>query len=162
MNKHFSLIRYIITVLIAVFIFSVSIPAQQSDAERWTKAQQEMKSMLGAVPVMFEKLPARVRADAWEWFKSLNNPKSSIPAKYADLISLGVAAQIPCQYCVYAHIQMAKANGATDEEIYEAVERAAEVRHWSTVLNGNDVDLQEFKTQWDEIMAYMKAHAQGK
>ena len=111
---------------------------------------------------MFTKLPMRVRAEAWEWFKSIENPKSSIPAKYADLISLAVAAQIPCQYCIYAHIQMAKMDGATEEEINEAVQRSAEVRHWSTILNGNDVDLQMFKKQWDEILAYMKTHSASK
>jgi hypothetical protein len=34
-----------------------------------------------------------------------------------------------------------QANGATDEEIREAVAMAAVVRHWSTMLNGMQVDL---------------------
>ena len=30
------------------------------------------------------------------------DPDAAIPAKFSELISLGVASQIPCNYCVYA------------------------------------------------------------
>ncbi len=68
------------------------------------------------------------------------NPKTKLDGKTKELIGLAVAAQIPCQYCVYFHTAAAKANGATDEEIREAVAMAAIARHWSTVLNGMQVD----------------------
>ena len=37
----------------------------------------------------------------------------------------------------------AKANGATDQEVAEAVGLAALTRHWSTVLNGSPQDILE-------------------
>ena len=43
-------------------------------------------------------------------------------------------------------------NGATDEEIREAVAMAAIVRHWSTVLNGMQVDLAGFKRETDTVL----------
>ena len=67
-------------------------------------------------------------------------------------MGLAVAAQIPCAYCVYFHTAAARANGATDEEIKEAVAMAAIVRHWSTVMNGMQVDLATFKQETDDIL----------
>jgi len=146
-------------VSIAVFILSTSLLAQESKSDSWDKAQEEMKSMFGSVPVMFTKLPMHVRASAWEWFKSMSSPDAAIPPKYGELISLGVAAQIPCEYCVYAHTTMAKMHGATDQEIQEAVQKSADVRHWSTILNGNQISFESFKSNWDEILAFIKANS---
>ena len=157
MNRLFNLTAC----FIAVFVLSTSSLAQ-GESEAWKKAQQEMKSMFGAVPVMFTKLPEHTRVAAWEWFKSLNSPSNSIPAKYNELISLGVAAQIPCDFCIYAHMQMARMHGATEEEINEAVMKSAEVRHWSTILNGNNVDLASFKTEWDAILNFVKTQSASK
>jgi AhpD family alkylhydroperoxidase len=133
--------------------------AQESSSDSWNKAQAEMKAMFGAVPVMFTKLPMHVRASSWEWFKSVQNPNSSIPPKYGELIGLAVASQIPCEYCVYAHTTMAKMLGATEEEIQEAVLKGAEVRHWSTILNGNQVDFESFKSNWDDILKFVKTNS---
>jgi AhpD family alkylhydroperoxidase len=85
-----------------------------------------------------------------------------MPPKYRELISLGVAAQIPCAYCVYAHTAFAKANGATDAEVREAVSYAAEVRLWSTVLNGNQYDLAKWKSEIDGILKYISEQATKK
>ena len=151
--------KNLLTVLFTIFLISSNSMAQDNDTESWNKAQAEMKTMLGDVPVMFTKLPIQVRAKAWEWFKSMNNPNTAIPTKYGELMGLAVAAQIPCEYCAYAHTAMAKMLGATDVEIEEAVLKGAEVRNWSTILNGNQVDFESFKKEWDGMMAYVKAHS---
>lgn len=149
--------RHLMTVLLAILMLSSVTLAQGDDSESWKKAQAEMKSMFGGVPVMFTKLPMHVRASAWEWFKSMSNPDAAIPSKYGELISLAVAAQIPCEYCIYAHTTMAKMLGATDQEIQEAIMKGGEVRHWSTILNGNGVDFESFKSEWDGMMNFVKA-----
>ena len=74
-------------------------------------------------------------------------------------MGLAVASQIPCEYCVYAHTTMAKMLGATEEEIQEAVMKGAEVRFWSTVLNGNHVDYESFKSEWDDMLEFVKANS---
>lgn len=79
----------------------------------------------------------------------LTGPNAQLDAKTRELISLGVAAQIPCTYCVYAHTKNARANGASEAEIREAVAAAATVRHWSTVLNGMAYDFEAFKAELD-------------
>ena len=159
MNRLFHQTKWIITVCIAVFLLSTPLLAQESSSDSWNKAQAEMKAMFGSVPVMFTKLPMHVRASSWEWFKAISNPEASIPPKYGELIGLAVASQIPCSYCVYAHTSMAKMLGATEEEIQEAVTKGAEVRHWSTILNGNQVDYESFKADWDAILAFVKANS---
>src|SRR5258707_14921183 len=80
------------------------------------------------------------------------SPKTKLDGKTKELMGLAVASQIPCQYCVYFHSAAAKANGATDEDIREAVAMAAIVRHWSTVLNGMQVDLNSFKKETDTVL----------
>ncbi|MER9949694.1 hypothetical protein NKJ89_16645 [Mesorhizobium sp. M0047] len=42
----------------------------------------------------------------------------------------------------------------------EAVAMAAIVRHWSTMLNGSQVDLATFKKQTDDLFAAVKAKLQ--
>ncbi len=81
------------------------------------------------------------------------NPDSKLDGKTKELLGLAVSAQIPCQYCIYFHTAAAKLNGATDEEIREAVALASIVRHWSTVLNGMQVDEATFQKETDDILA---------
>jgi AhpD family alkylhydroperoxidase len=118
-------------------------------------ARSEMATALGAVPPFIAVLPEGAQPGAWALLKgSSGNPGGEIPAKYRELIALGVAAQVPCSYCVYAHTAFAKANGATDAEVREAVAYAGEVRLWSTILNGNQYDLAKFKSEIDGILAH--------
>jgi AhpD family alkylhydroperoxidase len=77
----------------------------------------------------------------------------ALDGKTKQLIALAVAAQIPCQYCIYAHTAMAKKAGATDAQIKEAIAAAALIREWSTVLNGNAYDMASFKKQIDAAVA---------
>jgi len=66
------------------------------------------------------------------------NPTGALDGKTKNLIGLAVAAQIPCTYCVYGHTKLAKAAGATDAQIKEAIATAALVRFNSTMLQGSD------------------------
>ena len=150
--------RQIFTVLIIAFVISTPLSAQENATDSWNKAQAEMKAMMGSVPVMFEKMPMGVRVSAWELFKSINNPNKAIPSKYGELIGLAVAAQIPCEYCIIAHTTLAKLFGATDEEVEEAIAEGAETRFLSTILNGNLVDIESFKSDWYKTIEFMKEH----
>ena len=152
----------VIVLCIAVLGLSAPLPAQENQTDAVTQAEAEMEAAFGTVPVMFNVFPAYLRASAWEWFKAASSPDAAIPAKYSELIKLGVASQIPCAYCVYAHTTMAKMLGATDAEIQDAVASAAQTRHWSTVLNGNGIDLEAFKAEWDEILAHIKKQSEAK
>lgn len=83
----------------------------------------------------------------------LSGSEAKLDAKTRELIALGVAAQIPCAYCVYVHDKKARSLGASDAEVREAVATSAHVRHWSTVLNGMAYDFPAFKAEVDAMLA---------
>jgi AhpD family alkylhydroperoxidase len=116
-------------------------------------AYKDIEATLGIVPGFFKAFPESGIAGAWSEFKTVQlNPSTALNGKTKELIGLAVAAQIPCAYCIYFHTVAAKANGASDEEIREAVAMAAISRHWSTVLNGMQVDLASFKSETDTVL----------
>src|SRR5262249_38634803 len=67
-----------------------------------------------------------------------------------------VAAQIPCQYCIYTHTEFAKLGGATDDEIKQALAAASLTRFWSTYLNGLQQDETSFKAEIAKAVDAMK------
>ena len=132
-----------------------------SDAKATYK---DVEKTLNFVPAFMHEFPESEVAAVWSELKTVQmNPSTALPMKTKELIGLAVASQIPCQYCIYFHTAAAKANGASDEEIREAVAMAAIVRHWSTVLNGMQVDLAGFKRETDTVlrMAGEKAKTVG-
>ena len=78
---------------------------------------------------------------------------AQLDPKTRELIALAVSAQIPCQYCVYLYTKNARAKGASEAEIREAVATAATIRQWSTVLNGMAYDFEAFKSEVDKMHA---------
>ena len=95
--------------------------------------------------------PEHALKSSLEASKELMGNNAKLDAKTRELISLGVAAQIPCVYCIYVHTKNAKAEGASEAEIREAVATAAHVRHWSTVINGMGYDFEAFKAEVDKM-----------
>ncbi|MBZ9680843.1 carboxymuconolactone decarboxylase family protein [Mesorhizobium sp. B2-5-9] len=140
-------------------LFTIT-PAKAEDASAAT-AYKDIEATLGSVPDMFKTLPDVAIAGAWAEIKGVQlNPKTALDGKTKELMGLAVASQIPCQYCIYFHTEAAKLNGASDEEIKETIAMAAIVRHWSTILNGSQVDLATFKKQTDGVFAAVKAKSQ--
>ncbi len=135
------------------FVSLVGMSGARAEDASATAAYKDIQATLGMVPGFFKVFPQAGIAGAWAEFKTIQlNPNTQLNGKTKELIGLAVAAQIPCTYCVYFHTAAAKANGATDEEISEAVAMAAIARHWSTVLNGMQVDLAAFKNDTDTVL----------
>ncbi len=146
-----SLIRLVASTATLVAIFSLASPAAAQDAQA---TYRDIEQTLGSVPAFFKQMPASAIGGAWAEMKGFQlNPQTALSGKTKELIGLAVAAQIPCQYCIYFHTAAAKANGASEEEIKEAVAMAAVVRHWSTLLNGTQVDLAGFRHDTDAVLA---------
>jgi AhpD family alkylhydroperoxidase len=78
---------------------------------------------------------------------------AALSGKVRELIGLAVAAQIPCTYCIYYHTKAAKKFGATEAEVREAIAAAAQVRKWSTMLNGSAYDEEAFQKEVDATFA---------
>lgn len=129
--------------------------AQEKPADA---AYRDIELTLGLVPAYMKMLPEAAIAGAWGEYKGLVlNPNSKLDAKTKQLIALAVAAQVPCSYCTYGHTAFARLNGATDEEIREAVAVGAIVRHWSTIANGTQIDLEAHKRDIDSIVAHIES-----
>ena len=117
------------------------------------EAYKDIEQMLGIVPQFFQFFPKEAIAGAWSEFKGLQlNPFTELTGEQKELIGLAVAAQIPCDYCIYFHKSAATLNGASEGKINEAIAVAASVRHWSAMFHGPHVDLTGFKKDADQLL----------
>lgn len=141
--------------LLAGVAFALPAAAQNTTAAATYK---EIEATLGVVPLTYKAIPEDAVAAIWAEDKALG-ASTTLTNKEKNLIALGVAAQIPCQYCVYGHTAAAKAAGATDAEIKAAVAQAAFIRQMSTIINGVQPDFAEFKKEQDAIMQFVAKKA---
>lgn len=138
--------RLLAIAALAALSISPGLAAETASAEA---AYADIEATLGGVPSHFKGYPKSAVAGAWEMTKGLlMGEGNSLEPKVKSLIAVAVAAQIPCQYCVWLETKSAKAAGATDAEVSEAVAQAAYVRHWSTVIHGLQIDFDTFKSEF--------------
>jgi len=117
----------------------------------------DIEKTLGTVPSFFKTIPDSSLELEWQLMKTVQFDESPIPAKYRDLIGLGIAAATKCRYCAVFHTEAAKLNGATDSEIEDAVHTAKSVAGWSAYLNGLQFDFDEFKDEVRQIVEYVRS-----
>src|ERR1041384_4307147 len=126
---------------IALFALIASLATVAAADNRKAVAPQnatlaEIQNTFGFVPDFIKGVPDALLPAFWGSITGLEmSPATKLDGKTKELIGLGVAAQIPCEYCIYFHTEAAKLNGATDEEIKEAVAMAAITRMGSAILN---------------------------
>jgi AhpD family alkylhydroperoxidase len=112
-------------------------------------AYEDMRATAGFVPTFMYSFPESAVAGAWAELKALEfSDDTALDARTKALISLAVSAQIPCQYCIWLDTNSARAAGASEQEIQEAVAIAALTRHWSTIFNGMQVDFETLKREF--------------
>jgi AhpD family alkylhydroperoxidase len=127
--------------------------AQQDSRKAVDETYRDIQATLGIVPGFFRAYPEAGLPGAWASFKQVQVAENTtLNPKVKQLIGLAVSAQIPCTYCIYFHTEVAKAYGASQEEIKEAVALAAISRHWSTVLNGMAIDMTSFRSEVDSSL----------
>jgi len=117
---------------------------------------KEIEQMMGLVPSFFKSLPDSSLQEEWQLFKKVQVEDTAIPAKYRELIGVGLAAVMKCKYCSYFHTEMAKLYGATDAEIEDAVHFAKASSGWSTYINGIQTDYELFKAEIDEACEHIR------
>ena len=139
-----------------VLMLALTLLPSSARADEATLA--DVENTLGQVPTFLRSFPSEALESAWGDMKALElNPKTALPGKVKELIGLAVAAQIPCRYCIYFHTQAAKLNGATSDELGEALLAASQTRRWSTVLNGNQIDEAQFRAEFAKIVENARA-----
>jgi len=132
----------------AILLVLGAAGAAQAETKAAEAARADIQKTLGFTPQFFLQVPELQLPGAWDEMKTLQlNPGTALPGKVKELIGLAVAAQIPCRYCIYAHTEFARLNGASEAELGEAVAMAGITRHWSTFLNGIQTDEGKFRAE---------------
>ncbi len=111
------------------------------------EALKEIEGMFGFTPDWIKEIPESAVGNVWGILKEVQLMKTGIPNKYKELIGLAVAATIKCRYCIFFHTEAAKANGATDDEIKEALLMGGATNLFSTWINGSEYDFDKFKKE---------------
>ena len=65
---------------------------------------------------------------AFKAFSAAVFAEGALPKKMKQLIAVAVAHVTQCPYCIRGHTELAMRNGATEQEIMEAIWVAAEMR----------------------------------
>jgi AhpD family alkylhydroperoxidase len=118
---------------------------------------QEIEEMFGLVPTFIKKVPDSTLELEWSLMKRVQFDEGPIPNKYRELIGIGIAAVSKCRYCILFHVEAARLNGATDEEIEDAVHFAKSSAGWSAYLNGMQIDYEEFKEEMRAISEHVRS-----
>ncbi len=111
------------------------------------EALTEIEGMFKFAPDWIKAVPESAAGDIWGLLKDVQLQKTAIPNRYKELIGLAVAATIKCRYCIFFHTEAAKANGATDDEIKEAILMGGATNLFSTWINGTEYDFDKFKKE---------------
>ena len=118
-------------------------------------------SLLAAAPLsadeppafMTDTFPGAAVDAAWAEYQAVFDPEGALDAMTKELVALAVSAQIPCAYCVHFHREAARQHGATDEQIKEALASGAQVRKWSMMIQGHEIDMDDWREGVSEMFA---------
>jgi AhpD family alkylhydroperoxidase len=120
---------------------------------------REIEETFGLVPSFFKEIPDSSLELEWQLMRRVQFDPGPIPNKFRELIGLAVSAVTKCRYCAYYHTEPAKLNGATDEEIEDAVHYAKSSAGWSAYLNGMQMDFGQFKREVDQACEFVMEKA---
>jgi len=87
-------------------VVAIVAPAAVTRAEPSEAAatRAEIQKTFGFLPGFMKQMPDALLPGFWQEMSGLEmNPNTALPGKVKELISLGVASQIPCEYCIYAY-----------------------------------------------------------
>jgi AhpD family alkylhydroperoxidase len=139
--------------------FSGSEESGTDTGESRATIYAEMESTLGLVPTFFKTIPDSSLKLEWEMMKQVQMAPGPIPNKYRELIGVAVAAATKCEYCVYFHTEFARLNGATEEEIEDALHYTKSITGWSTYINGSQLDIDVFRAEVKAIVEHVRKNS---
>lgn len=120
--------------------------------------QRAIKSMFGFVPGFYDSIPDAALPAAWALHEGFELAETKLDGKTKELIGLAVASHIKCRYCIYFHTRAAELNGASKEEIREAIAMSGLTVLFSNNISGVMTDFDEFKHDVDRAIEHMTSH----
>ncbi len=121
-----------------------------------SQTHQEIEATLGQVPSWMGSIADPATDHSWGIFRDLILGETELSAREKAIAGLAVASAIKCPYCVHFHTEEAKLAGVTDSELEETATLAGTTTYFSTVLHGNDTDLDQFVEETGEIVDHLK------
>jgi AhpD family alkylhydroperoxidase len=106
---------------------------------------------------MFKTLPDQTLELEWGLFKQVQMNDDVIPAKYRELIGVAAGAALGDEYCVVAHRELAKAFGASAEELEVALGLAKGVAGWRTYLTGSGIGLETLRSEIGQVCDFIRS-----
>jgi AhpD family alkylhydroperoxidase len=130
-----------------VALLSAQGPVLASEAA-YQAALKDIERSFGTVPTFMANVSKAALPGAWAETKALLlSDDTALPARTKALIAIAVGAAIGCEVCVWMDSAEALRVGAKQEELREAIGIAALEQHWSTMIDGLQIDLQSVKTE---------------
>jgi AhpD family alkylhydroperoxidase len=141
---------------------ALATPAARAETDA-AQAEAEMIKTIGFVPSFAKAFPRSALPGIWEEVKGFElNKGTALDGKTKDLIGLAIAAQMPSRLTAWSYAKCAKASGATEAQVQEAVMMSAMARHWSTFFNGMQLDETKFRAELAKLRENItKAMASG-
>jgi AhpD family alkylhydroperoxidase len=116
-------------------------------------AYQDIGETYGFMPSFFSQFPRQDLANLWGAFSAHQmNPDLAMAGSIRELIGVAVAAQGPCQTCLYFHSAAALANGASEDDILTAIAVARASRHLHASMSKADATPLEFRQATDLVL----------
>jgi len=139
--------RHSVAAIVTGLTLALAAPVPAEDAMMTPdEVIKDVETTFGGVPTFVTKIAKSALPGFWTLEKGLElSETTALDAKTKALISLAVASQIPCQYCVWADTNTLKQLGASDEEIAEAVAMAGLTRFASAQFYGLQIDMEQFR-----------------
>ena len=98
--------------LTALAFTAAALPALASDVD---DTRADIEKTLGGVPTFVSQIADSALPGLWQQTKALEfSSDTALDPKTKALISLGVSAQIPCNYCIWMDTNSARQAGATE------------------------------------------------
>jgi AhpD family alkylhydroperoxidase len=123
-------------------IKGLSAPANAALGHPDIEIFRDVREHLGVVPEFFTLFRDNRLPEMWNRYKSVHlDPDTALDGKTKRLIALAVAAQAGCEGCIYFEASAAFANGATFQEVQEAIVIFVIENGWSEVLTEETFDM---------------------
>jgi len=122
--------------------------------------ERDIRESLGQIPDFFASMPDSTLDRSWSEFKEFQLGDTTLTAREKHLIGYAVAAAIHCPYCTYFHQSATQMMGTTDAQLEEAARVAGDTQFYSTYLQAQNTDLDEFKSATDEIGEHLSKKAE--
>ena len=150
--------KHVLTVSVLAVSLLAGLGSARAEADPGAAVRADIVKSVGFVPEFVKAIPAPLLPGYWAEVKNFeSNDKTALSNRDKGLIGLAVAAQAGSRSTIYSYTRCARANGAGDTEIGEAVGIAGLARRFSTFMNGVQLDEGKFRAEIAQVVANLKA-----